>query len=62
MYLYLTFVITQFFNASVINKLVCNIIVAKLVPAVLKNFCNLEAQKIKKININTKKRKLLKLK
>jgi hypothetical protein len=43
-------------------KLVCNIIVAKLMPAVLKNYCNLESQKIKKININTKKRKLLKLK
>jgi hypothetical protein len=43
-------------------KLVCNIIVAKLVPAVLKNYCNLESQKIKKININTTKRKLLKLK
>jgi hypothetical protein len=44
-------------------KLVCNIIVAKLVPAVLKNYCNLESQKLRKsILSNTKKRKLLKLK
>jgi hypothetical protein len=62
MYLYPTFVITQFFICECHFKLVCNIIVAKLVPAVLKNYCNLESQKIKKININTKKRKLLKLK
>lgn len=42
---------------------ISRIIVAKLIPATLKNYCNLQSEKNikKRTNVNTKKRKLLKL-
>jgi hypothetical protein len=53
------FIITWAWPAST-TIIYNNPVVAKLVPAILKNYCSLESLTIKKININSKKRKLLK--